>query len=246
MIRKVIYQSIVVVLIITIGLGSCSKDNNDKKIPEEIDITGETGSLTDYDGNIYKWVGIGTQAWVAENLNSTHFPDGTEIELVSDNESWLKLEDTEVASAYCYYGGVNENNNGALYTYAAAINVCPSGWHLPTDEDWKVLERFLGMEEQQIDTLHCRGLNEGTMLKSITGWNDEKNGTDNYGFNAIPSGIRLYFDGNYTAIGNTGVWWSSSISSNGTPYYRLLDSGSKIFRAENMMSNGYSVRCVRD
>lgn len=174
--------------------------------------------MQDIDKNDYPIVKIGNQIWMAENLRTTHYADGTEIILVENNEAWNSLLYTD--KAYCYFD--NSLNNldtyGALYNWAAAMNgavssnnnpsevqgVCPDGWHLPSDQEWTELIDFIGNEGHS-------GV-EGRILKATTGWydgNGDENGTDNYGFAALPGGWREA-DGIYNYLETNGSYWTST------------------------------------
>ncbi|RLD57706.1 MAG: hypothetical protein DRJ01_13560, partial [Bacteroidetes bacterium] len=204
------------------------------------DITGQTGTLTDIDGNTYNWVGIGKQAWMAENLKTTHYVDGTEIPIVTDNTDWVDLDYND--DAYCYYNNDASGESdtyGALYTYAAAKDACPAGWHLPSDAEWTELKDYIA------DDGHY-GI-EGTALKATSGWYSNGNGTDDYGFSALPGGYRYDVDGTFYNVGIFGYWWSSPESSSSRAYARNLYYGfSYVNRGNYDKSSGFSVRCVRD
>jgi len=194
----------------------------------------EYGSVTDYDGNIYKTVTIGNQEWMAENLEVSHYPDGTAIPHIARYE-WGNLEDNNTDDAY-----YKENfyKYGALYTYAAAKNACPTGWHLPSDEEWTELEDYITNDGYS-------GL-EGKSLKCLIGWMFDGNGTDIYGFSALPGGI-LNCEGYFNNLDYSGTWWSITESNNKTAYTRYLSSISlEIYRDNNNKSNGFNVRCVKD
>ena len=230
---------------------------------------GETGTVTDYDGNVYKTVKIGNQWWMAENLKVTHYPNGDAIPHVTDNTAWANLGDNNTDDAYCFY---NNNANGekdiygALYTWAAAMGdnavsstanpsgvqgVCPDGWHLPSDAEWKQLEMFLGMSESEANSTGLRGTNEGSKLAGNADlWNNgnlESNaefGTS--GFSALPGGYRSYGDSFYD-VGNLGSWWSSTEGSSSSAYSRYLGYNyAYVSRYNFTKSLGFSVRCLRD
>lgn len=213
------------------------------------DITGQTGTLTDYDGNSYVWIGIGEQAWMIENLNVTHYPNGEEIPFVYNEDDWANLVNDNEDDAYCYFNN-NVNNeseiNGALYTYAAAKDACPSGWVLPSDNDWKQLEMYLGMNITSVDSIGWRGNIEGNLLKSESEWSNSGNGTNEFGFNAYPSGGR-WSVGWFVGSGETAYWWCSDEDSSFDSYVRRLQYNlNSIYRGKEAMSNGYSVRCIKD
>jgi len=158
-----------------------------------------TGVFTDpRDGQTYDIVNIGGQVWFAENLNF------------------------EVPNSWWYENdSVNGNVYGRLYTWEAALEACPPGWHVPTDEEWKDLEMFLGMSQSQADGTGLRGTDEGTKLKSTSGWISGGNGTNIVGFNAIPAGRGD--DGEaFERLGSDGYWWTSTESSDKVGWYRRL------------------------
>lgn len=225
------------ILIVSIAVASCSKD--------EDTIIENQNSLTDIDGNIYKTVEIGEQIWMAENLKVTNYPDGTPILLVTENSIWTGLEDNDSDEAYCFYNNKESESHGALYTYSASKKACPTGWHLPSDEEWKQLEIFLGMSPSEADSLDFRGT--GNVLKSTSGWNNDGNGSNVYGFAALPGGIRDLSTGNFESFGEAGLWWTSTEVENHFAYYRhLMTSPNSIIRLKTNKSFGLSVRCIKD
>ncbi len=236
-------------------------------IEAEMDIL-ETGTVEDYDGNIYKTVKIGSQWWMAENLKTTHFSDGSEINLIENNENWENLGFSE--NAYCYYNNslANAGNYGVLYNWTAAMNstesseltpsnvrgVCPAGWHLPSDGEWIILEMELGMSYDEAWLVGWRGTNEGSKLKAKEGWYSNGNGTNSSGFSALPAGIRSG-NGLFSDVGKTTYFWTATEYFNITTYAfnRNLDynqSGIGWFRASHYYGFpkefGFSVRCVKD
>ena len=216
---------------------------------QEIEFT--TSGLTDYDGNIYETVTIGDQVWMAENLKVTHYPDGSVIPLVTDITTWGNLYNNNSDDAYCFYNNNSSSAYGALYTYAAALNVCPDGWHLPTDTEWKTLEMYLGMSQAEADEDGWRGSDEGGKLKE-TGtahWNSPNDGaTNESGFTALGSGIRANYDGNFYNLGDNADWWTATETSSTAAWSRgVYYNGSTISRSSgSYKGNGYSVRCLRD
>jgi|GEM_PF-1013229 uncharacterized protein (TIGR02145 family) len=224
-------------------------------------ICGDT--ISDIDGNLYNIVQIGCQCWMKENLRTEHYSDGTSIPLVTSNTEWGALIDNNTDKAFCYYNNNQSTEYGALYTWAAAMNganssttnpsgvqgVCPSGWHLPSDNEWKELEINLGMNQISVDSSGWRGTNEGGKLKEIgtAHWNNPNIGATNYsGFTALPGGYRVYSDGSFLEIGNYGHWWSATdINIIASWFRRLYSSSAQIGRhIDNYKSNGFSVRCV--
>ncbi|MFB6318397.1 FISUMP domain-containing protein [Saccharicrinis sp. FJH54] len=224
-------------------------------------VENSSGTYTDNrDGTVYKFVTIGNQKWMAENLKAIKFSDGTPIENITGDTNWANLGDNETDKVYCWYNNDISNKDvyGALYTYAAATNgtpydginpvqgVCPTGWHLPSDEEWKVLEVFLGMSQIQVDEYDWRGIDEGGKLKASSGWYNG-NGTDDFGFAALPGGYR-FFSGSFSNdLGYGGNWWSSSESGSDFALLRnLAHYGTQVKRQGKHKSAGLSVRCVKD
>ncbi len=218
---------------------ACSNSSDDVSI--NFTENGQGPILTDIDGNSYNTVLIGNQLWMAENLKVTKEADGTAIPLVTDDTDWSILGDNSISKAYCYYSNSTDSLSkyGALYTYAAAEDACPVGWHLPTDAGWTELTTFIANDGHSST--------EGTALKSTTGWNTNGNGTDDYGFSALPGGYRNGNNGTFIYVGTYGYWWSSSTEGSSYAYYRnLSDLSTVLFRDYNNKSSGFSVRCVKD
>ncbi len=179
------------------------------------------------DGQTYNIVMIGSQTWFAENLN------------YETNNSWLYNNNS-----------ANGNIYGRLYTWEAARNACPNGWHLPSDTEWKILEMYLGMSQGEVNNLEWRGTNEGGKIKEAgtLHWNSPNTGANNNSeFTALPGGTRNTA-GSYWGIGFYGAWWTRTETSSVNAWDRLLDSEHKqIYRIDhNNKSLGFSVRCVRD
>ncbi len=204
-----------------------------------------TGTFTDgRDGHVYKYVKIGSQTWMAENL--AFLPS------VSPSGEGDQRE------PFCYVYGYNGNNIaevratenyktfGVLYNWTAALKYCPVGWHLPSDEEWKQLEITLGICWEQANSTGTRGAENGAKLKSQEGWFKSGNGTNASNFSALPGGGR-YGDGNFGNIGASGFWWSSSQFGSAFAWGRGLGcDGQGIQKGVNNMEGGFSVRCIKD
>ncbi len=202
-------------------------------------------NITDAEGNTYKTVTIGTQTWMAENLKVSKYSDGTVIPNITDNTQWYK----NTTGAWSYYNNDVANNTkyGKLYNWFAVSkttngnkNVCPTGWHVPTDAEWTVLTDHLGG-----DTIAGGKLKE----VGITSWKSPNTDATNTSlFSALPGGIR-YYGGGYggMGIGNYGYWWSSTEYDKGNAWYRGLnyfdDNANSYYYFK---SGGLSVRCLRD
>jgi len=214
----------------------------------------EPDPVEDIDGNIYRTVRIGLQVWMAENLRVTHYADGSPIPLVTDPWEWRSLRNNDTDRAYCWYNNDSLSYAqvyGALYTYAAAVNgapfngtndvqgVCPDGWHVPTHHEY-------GELLDSVSILHPGS--EGLALKSISGWFDNGNGTDNYAYTGRPGGLRHYDHGEFLYEGMYGLWWNSDyMFSEIAHYYDLLHWQPRgAVGSATRKSYGHSVRCVRD
>ncbi|MCD4691469.1 MAG: fibrobacter succinogenes major paralogous domain-containing protein, partial [Calditrichales bacterium] len=182
----------------------------------------------------------------AENLKVTRYRNGDAIPNETDNTAWTNLS----TGAYCAYNNDNGNAEtyGFLYNWYAVAdnrNISPAGWHVPTDEEWKELEMYLGMSQSDADATDWRGSPVGSKLKATSGWYSSGNGTNESGFTALPGGNRSHY-GSFYYIGNYGYWWSateygSSAWQRGLIYY---DSG--VGRYSYGKPYGFSVRLVRD
>jgi uncharacterized protein (TIGR02145 family) len=219
--------------------------------------------LMDGDGNEYPTVQIGEQVWSAMNLRSVHYADGSPVMLVTGDTAWAALEVD--ARAYCFYDpdATGIETYGALYTWAAAVNgtgsgntgagnvqgVCPDGWHLPDDDEWKELEMELGMSALVAEKYDWRGYSEGGMLKlpGTEFWNEPNEmATNESGFNAAGSG-RREDNGSLSDIGNyTGFWSSTDSGDNGALLRGLHTQRGEIRRLSVSKKEGYPVRCVKD
>lgn len=177
------------------------------------------------DGKAYKGIMIGEQVWMAENLD-----------YITKTGSWLYRE--EDGNEICY---------GRLYDWKTSQQVCPSGWHLPSDEEWKELEGFLGMSREQQDQKGWRGLKEGSIMKSRFGWKSGGNGADEMGFSALPCGFRD-FNGAFGSKGVFGYFWTSTEGpQKGIAWSRILYYPTdRIGRNSYRKSFGLSVRCIKD
>jgi len=183
-----------------------------------------------YGGQNYRTAIIGGKRWMAENLNY------------------------QTSNSWCYNNNTsNCNTYGRLYTWAVAMNIsssynsrtygsgssvqhqgiCPSGWRLPNDNDWTALTSAVGR-------------NADTKLKSQTGWNSGRNGTDEFGFSALPGGDRWDY-GNFTGVGINGYWWSATeIDTSRAWGRRIFYDLSNVISYYGSKSYGFSVRCLQD
>jgi uncharacterized protein (TIGR02145 family) len=210
----------------------------------------ERGTVTDMDGHVYRTVVVGKYEWMAENLRTTTYNNGTKIPLVTGDTAWSGLS----SDAFCWY---NDNDSmsdscGALYNWYAVNtgNLCPGGWRVPNDEEWKFLEgsvdSLYGIGDTVWDNSGLRGYDAGKRLKAPSGWRSGLNGTDNFGFSALPCGEHLS-SGRYFIAGSNGFWWSGSEYGISTAWYRsLIYSFEDVLRNVHDKKFGFSVRCLRD
>jgi uncharacterized protein (TIGR02145 family) len=212
--------------------------------------TTDPTTVTDIDGNIYNVVRIGKQLWMKENLKTIKYNDATTIPLVTDNTAWSNL----TTPGYCLYDNdapTYKDTYGILYNWYAAstTNLCPTGWHVPSDDEWKELERFLGMSHAEADNYGLRGTDEGGKLKetSTAYWMSPNTGaTNESNFSALGAGFRND-DGEFGNIFIWGDWWSASMGSTTTAWARTLHyDDAKVYRGNYYKKLGFSVRCIKN
>jgi uncharacterized protein (TIGR02145 family) len=208
-----------------------------------------TMNLTDIDGNVYKTISIGGQAWMKENFKATRYSDGTPIPNEPDNKKW----GTMTTGAYCWYNNdqANSNNpNGALYNWYAVTSthkLCPAGWHVASDEDWKKMELSLGMTGKQAEGTLKRSPGKAAQIKDTSGWIKDGKGTNATDFSAIAAGFRSSTTGLFTNLGFDACWWTSTEDKADMAWLRnMYFSLNDIYRISDNKSHGFSVRCVRD
>lgn len=238
----------IILVISSLLLLSCEKVSDD-------DFTGQTGTLTDIEGNSYDWMGIGSQVWMAENLKTTKYNDGTSIPLVTGKSEWSNL----TTPGYCWNDNdetTNKDTYGALYNWYTVNTdkLCPSGWHVPTDDEWTDLENYLIANGYNYDGT-TSGNKIGKSLASTSGWElrsiigsvgNDQSSNNSTGFSAFPGGNR-YYDGIFGNVGYFGYWWSSSEYSTSSAYYRSLSYGNYLLYRDNGNKQfGFSVRCLRN
>ena len=204
------------------------------------------------DGKVYKTVTIGEQVWLAENLaylpSVIDPPTGSE-DAGHETDPYYYVygyADIDVAAAKATE---NYQTYGVLYNWTAAITACPSGWHLPSDAEWKQLEMYLGVTQEEADETWWRGTDEGGKLKEVGTfhWESPNEGaTNESGFTALPGGFRVS-SGALHSIGSHGYWWSSTEYNADSAWIRgLTNSLSNVDRDFDGKVHGFSVRCVRD
>lgn len=208
---------------------------------------GPGGTINDADGNTYNTIWINGRQWMKENLKTTKYRDGTNIPNVTENGTWAGLS----TPAYCWYNNdiANKPTYGALYNWYAVNtgNLCPTGWHVPTDAEWYAMENYVDPTINNPYAGGWRGTDGGTKLKATSGWNSGGNGTDIYGFSALPGGHRSYDYGTFYYVGYLGFWWSGTEDGATYACRRLMSyDGGDVSRNFDNKRSGFSVRCVRD
>lgn len=211
-----------------------------------IDSSAQTDSITDIDGNVYQTMAIGTQWWMTENLKVTRFNNGDSMPYLKKAEDWAASD----GAAYCFYANRTNfiDQYGLLYNWYVAEDdreVCPSGWHVSTDDDWIVLEQHLGMSIEQSEGMTAwRGTTEGDKLKD-----ESFGGNNSSGFTALGTGYR-HPDGTFKSMGSDNDYWTS------TPYdnqgstegilHGLKNDKSTVVRNFHVPGFGFCIRCVRN
>ena len=197
-------------------------------------------TVSDYDGNLYDTVHIGTQVWLKQNLKTTHYKNGGAIAYPgNDNTLW----GNSTSGAYAWYNNdetTYKNIYGALYNWYAVNtgNLCPTGWHVPSDAEFLILTSYLGGD----------GIAGGNLKETgLAHWSNPNNyATNSSGFTALPGGRRSA-SGTYGFINDAGFWWNStedySVFSWGSVIYNNDGSAYKVSLAK---PSGFSVRCLKD
>jgi uncharacterized protein (TIGR02145 family) len=208
----------------------------------------------EYEGQVYNTIQIFNQCWLKENLNVGIMIDGH-----------YDMQDNGVIEKYCYnnkadsctkYGGLYQWREMMQYsTQQGSRGICPPGWHLPTDEEWKLLEGAVDShyrigDPEWDDYCDSRGFDAGTNLKNTNGWdglNGTGNGNDLFGFSGLSGGDRIIY-GTFDFISRYGIWWTSTQYNDGQAILRSLwswESGVDRCPLEEDWV-GLSVRCLRD
>jgi uncharacterized protein (TIGR02145 family) len=211
-----------------------------KKDPFETD---NSGTFTDSrDNHEYPWVRIGDQIWMAENMAYLPFVNPASVSSNTEARSYVYgYQGTSTAEAMAT---PNWDNYGGLYNYEAARIACPEGWRLPTDDDWKTMELYLGLAAADVDKTGFRESGSVALKLKATGAWGSNPATNESGFNAIPSG---YMEGGiFEGLVSTAVYWTATSAENQTAFDRFLDNVSVgIDRGAWPRSDAYSVRCIR-
>ncbi len=206
-----------------------------------------TTRVTDVDGNSYNSISIGTQTWMVENLRVTHLNDGSEISIITSDLEWT----TASTPSYCWYFNIvpADVQNSPLYNFNTVQTgkLCPAGWSVPSDGDWKTLEMFMGMSQAEVDMINWRGEGSSSILKAADGWYVLNGIQDMYGFKALPAGVRDGLSGGFIDFNNATSWWSSTVYDEKNAWVRSIGrSQTTIYRGNLDTRNGFSVRCFKN
>jgi uncharacterized protein (TIGR02145 family) len=208
------------------------------------DISGPT-FMDERDGNVYHYNQIGSQTWMTQNL--AYLPAVSPPDTCSITEKHYYVLGFEGNSAAEAKKTDNYAAYGVLYNWEAAMTACPEGWHLPTDQEWKTLERYLGMSEKEVDLMKEKKSGSiGKKLKYTSGWFNDGNGDNSAGFYALPGGY-LNIDHTFDSFQKQTAWWTSSAVGNSQAIIRGSSFNTEgVFRNFFEKQHGNSVRCVKD
>ncbi|NTW32921.1 MAG: hypothetical protein HGB12_09885, partial [Bacteroidetes bacterium] len=228
-------------------------------------------AVNDIDGNTYNTVSIGTQCWMKENLKTTHYSNGTSIQIVTDNTTWKNL----ATGARCYYNNDSmayKATYGGLYNWYAVMNgeassnanpsgvqgICPTGWHVPSDTEWGIMEVYLDNTVVASTADVWKGTDIGNKLK-ISGscitcpnspdgcWCSNSNANNSSNFTAFGSGCRYNHDGSFSNLGYQSSYWTSTASSTTMAWqHDLIYYLPQVQKSYYYKQRGYSLRCVKN
>jgi len=257
--KKILIFGMIMVISVAMLMTSCKKDKVKKDEDKVL-----TDAVTDIDGNSYDAVKLGNQVWMAENLRTMHYSDGTSI---------AKGSEKSVTTAYWYYpnnNSANKSTYGLLYNWKAVMGnasssssnpsrvqgICPRGWHVPSDAEWTQLTGYVYSQSQY----WCDNYGIAKALASKTGWKsssvkcavgNDPSANNATGFSALPAGsYDDDYENDYSDFGRCAVFWSATteyVEGDYYPYYRnLYYELDNVDGAISDKYRGFSVRCVRD
>jgi uncharacterized protein (TIGR02145 family) len=231
--NRIWFYSLIAVFIL---IFSCNKE---KDVVSIMNPWIEYGSMTDKDGNTYKTILIGTQTWMAENLKTTKYNDGTSIPLVTDATSWCNLS----TPGCCWQNNdpARKVTYGVLYNWytVSTGKLCPTSWHVPTDAEWTVLTDYLGGESIAGGKLKESGFKH---------WNSPNIGaTNETAFSALPGGDRFNGpDALFDNLREMGCWWTTAFNEDRATNRLMYDNSNHVQKFFYSKKCGLSVRCVWD
>jgi len=203
-------------------------------------LTGEIviGSVNDLEGNTYMTISMGNQTWMAENLKSEKYNDGTPIPLVPESSTWNGL----TTPGLCWYNNDSstyKSTYGALYNWHAVASgkLCPEGWHVPSDPEWLIMTSYLGGEDVAGDKLKEEGDEHWLIF-------NEKSTNETF-FTALPGGARI--EGDYSSLGYSCAFWTATSYDDANAWGRVLEAGESYLLYGYVDKNyGLSVRCIKN
>jgi len=203
--------------------------------------------IGDIQGNLYNTVTIGKQIWMTESLRTTKFNNNTAIPNITTPSGWVNLK----GPGYCWYDNdiAYKPSFGALYSWYTvnSSKLCPTGWHVPSNAEFDTLEVYLGVDPAQVNVWGWRGTDQGTQLKSTTGWDNGGNGTNSSGFDGLAGGYLFAGNGYCFSINILTYWWTATEHDADRGWYRRLDgTHSDIYKASTSKNGGKYVRCIKN
>lgn len=242
-------------LALTSSLISCKKETTNPNSNGNSNTTDTTKNstigkpgpnITDVEGNTYKTVTIGNQTWMAENLKTAKYNDGTIIPNLIENNHWV-YSLTDTMGGWCYYNNDESNNlkYGKLYNWYVVNptsngnkNVCPTGWHVPSNAEWKTLTDYLGGDSTAGSKMKESG-NKNWM-------SDNLDATNSSLFTGLPGGYRN--NSSFFNLGSKGYWHSTSEHSYPGASWGLSMYGKYkyAYKSDGYKNDGISIRCIRD
>lgn len=242
---KIFLKSVFIAVLI---ISACTPSSSPTPSSSNNPIVPSTGIVTDIDGNSYITVTIGTQIWIAENLRTTRYCNGDSIPNLTDSLSW----NSSTIGAWCWNMNVSnfESVYGKLYNWFAVSdsrNLCPCGWHVPSDAEWSELIRFIDANSNMdtLGSLAAESYIAGGKMKAISTLWLNNDGTNETGFSALPGGSRD-INYNFTSPYWSAVFWSSSIYNANESLTRIILNSNNINREKSKTNNGFSIRCIKD
>jgi len=222
---------------VEISTETCTPSYSDTALITSASSTNETGYFTDKrDNRTYKWVKIGKQVWMAENLG--YLPAVSPSTDGSGTDARYYVQGYEGSFTFAAKASANFLKSGVLYNWPAAATACPSGWHIPGVKEWATLANSLGGKSSA-----------GFSMKTIENWNSSiLNANNMSGFTALPGGARLASGGFSTANQLSANWWTDSLSTNSSEAFAcsLYPNNTALSTYKSNLQNGYSIRCVKD
>lgn len=212
--------------------GVIDSETGDDLMADTHEALGDLSFTDQRDGKVYQTIVIGDQCWMAENLA---YDIGSGCWVYNNDELNLEIY-------------------GRLYTWDAALTACPSGWHLPSDGEWEQLASYISEIKGPYSNTAATGDDwemVGNHLKATTGWNNDGNGTDDFGFSGFPGGFHSSpsFGSVFGQIGNEAHWWTST-EVDTYPYVAwsrtILYDYDLLYRTQYIKEYAFSVRCVKD